>query len=81
MAGVDRLLLPDCFSLSVPHICPVKSWCIPRSKNKNKYRRRFLVLGYTANEGPVRIQYKCLVPIYVFPEMKLHGLVIYKTEL
>ncbi len=27
--------------------------------------------GYTANEGPVRIQYKCLVPIYVFPEMKL----------
>jgi hypothetical protein len=25
----------------------------------------------TANEGPVRIQYKCLVPIYVFPEMKL----------
>ncbi len=21
--------------------------------------------------GPVRIQYKCLVPIYVFPEMKL----------
>jgi hypothetical protein len=25
----------------------------------------------TANEGPVRIQFKCLVPIYVFPEMKL----------
>jgi len=25
----------------------------------------------TANEGPVRIQYKCLVPIYVFAEMKL----------
>ncbi len=25
----------------------------------------------TANEGPVRIQYKCLVLIYVFPEMKL----------
>jgi hypothetical protein len=25
----------------------------------------------TANEGPVRIQYICLVPIYVFPEMKL----------
>jgi hypothetical protein len=25
----------------------------------------------TANEGPVRIQYKCLVPIYIFPEMKL----------
>jgi hypothetical protein len=26
---------------------------------------------HTVNEGPVRIQYKCLVPIYVFPEMKL----------
>ncbi len=25
----------------------------------------------TANEGPMRIQYKCLDPIYVFPEMKL----------
>jgi hypothetical protein len=36
---------------------------------------------HTANEGPVRIQYKCLVPIYVFPEMKLHGRAISKTEL
>jgi hypothetical protein len=26
---------------------------------------------YSANEGPVRIQYKCLVAIYVFPAMKL----------
>ncbi len=26
---------------------------------------------YTANEGPVRIQYKWLVTIYVFSEMKL----------
>jgi hypothetical protein len=25
----------------------------------------------TANEGPVRIQYKCMVPIYVFPKIKL----------
>jgi hypothetical protein len=33
------------------------------------------------SEGLVRNQYKCLVPIYVFPEMKLHGLVISKTEL
>ncbi len=31
-----------------------------------------MALGYyTANGGPVRILYKCLVPIYVFPEMKL----------
>jgi hypothetical protein len=29
------------------------------------------ILLDTANEGPVRIQYKWLVPIYVFPEMKL----------
>jgi hypothetical protein len=28
-------------------------------------------LRHIANEVPVRIQYKCLVPIYVFPEMKL----------
>ncbi len=27
--------------------------------------------AYTANEGPLGIQHKCLVPIYVFPEMKL----------
>jgi hypothetical protein len=25
----------------------------------------------TANKGPLRIQYKCLIPIYVFPEIKL----------
>jgi hypothetical protein len=35
----------------------------------------------TANDRPVRIQYKWLVPIYAFPEIKLHGLVISKTEL
>ncbi len=33
--------------------------------------RLFSVPMYTGNEGPVSIQYKCLVPIYVFPEMKL----------
>jgi len=36
---------------------------------------------YTANEEPVRIQYKCLGPIYVFREMKLCSLVFSKTEL
>jgi hypothetical protein len=35
----------------------------------------------TANEGAVRIQFQCLVPIYVFPEMKLRSLLISKTEL
>jgi hypothetical protein len=28
-------------------------------------------VDHTANEGPVRIQCTCLVPIYVFPEIKL----------
>jgi hypothetical protein len=31
----------------------------------------YIVVVCTTNEGPVRIQYKCLVPISVFPEMKL----------
>ncbi len=36
------------------------------------YRSCFGALtACTANEGPMRIQYKYLVPIYVFPEMKL----------
>ncbi len=41
-------------------------------KPPSKYllMRKFFILDlrelYTANEGPVRIQYKCLVPIYVF---------------
>jgi hypothetical protein len=39
------------------------------------------LVSYTANEGPERIQYKCMVTIYVFPEMKLRGLVISKTGL
>ncbi len=40
--------------------------------NQNKIRTILASLrSHTANEGPVRIQYKCLVPIYVFPEMKL----------
>ncbi len=33
----------------------------------NKKRK----IKHTANEGPVRIQYKGLAPIYVFTEMKL----------
>ncbi len=37
-------------------------------------------IACNANEGPVRIQYICLVPIYVFPEIKLHGLVISKQN-
>ncbi len=40
-----------------------------------------LGINCTSNEGLVRIQHKFLVPIYVFPEMKLLGLVISKTDL
>jgi hypothetical protein len=35
----------------------------------------------TVNYGPVRIKYKCLVLIYVFPEMKLGSLVISKNRI
>ncbi len=34
-------------------------------------QNNLLYFAYTANEGPVKILYKCLVPIYVYPEMKL----------
>ncbi len=38
----------------------------------NPFLPAMLVLrSSTANEGPMRIQYKCLVPIYVFPKKKL----------
>jgi membrane protein required for beta-lactamase induction len=33
---------------------------------------------HTANEGPVKIQYYCLIQIYVFPEKKLLDLIISK---
>ncbi len=39
-----------------------------------------MIPTHTANEGPVRIQYNCQVPIYVFPEMKLRSLVISKQN-
>jgi hypothetical protein len=40
-----------------------------------------LICKHTGNEGPVGIQYKCLVPDYVFPETKLHGLVISEKKI
>jgi hypothetical protein len=39
--------------------------------NVYKKRPKVLLQTYTANEGPVRIKYKCLVSIFVFPEMNL----------
>ncbi len=52
-----------------------KIWLFMKYSDSSRRQGR-----YTANEGPVRIQYKCLVPIYVFPEMKLRSVVISKTE-
>ncbi len=45
------------------------------------YRAQLPPVTHTANEGPVGIQYKGLLPIYVFPEMKLRSLFISKTQL
>jgi hypothetical protein len=43
-------------------------------------QKKCLTSIWTSIEGLVRLQYKCLVPIYVFPEMKLRGILISKTE-
>jgi hypothetical protein len=39
------------------------------------------VFPYTANEMAVRIQYRCMVPIYLFPERKPVGVIIYYNVL
>jgi hypothetical protein len=39
---------------------------------------QYACVACTANEWPVRIQYKCLIPIYVFPVIELHGLLFPK---
>ncbi len=46
------------------------------TRTRNILDRCLFVVRNTANGVPVtvRIQYKCLVPIYVFPEIKLRGL-------
>jgi hypothetical protein len=46
----------------------MKHFCVAK-----KIARFFEIIKtyHTANEGPVRIRYKCLVPIYAFPEMKI----------
>jgi hypothetical protein len=51
---------------------------VERKTNRHADRKKRCLAssGHTANEGPVRIQYKCLIPIYVFPEMKLCSFVI-----
>ncbi len=49
-------------------------------KERRKEKKRRYTLRHTATEGLLRIQYKCLVPIYVFPEIKLCSLVIPKQN-
>jgi hypothetical protein len=45
---------------------------LPSKRQSCSDRITCMIAHYcTANEGPMRIQYKCLVPIYVFPEKKL----------
>jgi hypothetical protein len=44
---------------------------IGASRQMNSCRLGGVAFVYTANKGPVRIQYKCLVPNYVLPEIKL----------
>ncbi len=56
------------------HIKKILDALLDETENKVNFLLQALLNKtsiYTANEGPVRIQYKCLVPIYVFPEMKL----------
>jgi hypothetical protein len=63
---------------SPPHIHPTVKVKKAFQTDTNSTHKQQIAI---ANEGPVRIKYKCLVPIYVFPEMKLCGLVISKTVL
>ncbi len=43
-------------------------------------RDGYMISCFTANEGPVRIQYKCLVPIYVFPEQILRPALLFPKK-
>jgi hypothetical protein len=59
----------DTRRLGTPHVAASPP---PRSEqNTETTQGRRCISSCNANEGPVRIQYKCLIPIYVFPEMKL----------
>jgi hypothetical protein len=48
--------------------------CGPNGSCEVRPKRTDCSQSHAANEGLVRIQYKCLVLIDVFPEMKLRGL-------
>jgi hypothetical protein len=78
-ASVDKIAWRSCFSLS--------NWT-PKLGSSEFVAQVYSTLkmskchtcNHTANEGLVRIQYKCLVPIYVCPEMKLCGPIISKQN-
>jgi hypothetical protein len=46
-------------------------WRVVTNIQFNPTNFHWILLVHIANEGPVRIQYKCLVPIYLFTEIKL----------
>ncbi len=71
----------DCFhgtevaKKKTTHFLLSSEWAPPHSTTlygSLAYLSLSLASSCTANEVPVRIQYKCLVPIYGFPEMKLY---------
>ncbi len=69
---VHPLFLPVLFTMGCPFSKVSPSPCAPGAYHLPEY-----ICKWRAGE----IQYKCMVPIYVFPEMKLRGLVISKKEL
>ncbi len=63
-----------------PQLCHSSLWIHPWTKVDHPNERGWDYAYHSADEGLVRIQYMCLVPIYVFPEMKLRGLVFPKQN-
>jgi hypothetical protein len=76
-----NLLLYVHLALQIGFWIPMYSMYAGKRGARCKLAGGIQLVSYTANEGPERIQYKCMVTIYVFPEMKLTVLVISKAEL
>ncbi len=70
-----------CFIKSAIRSHTLRPFLPPAVQVKKALTHKQTPNAHTANEGSVRIKYKCLVPIYVFPKMKLWDPVISKTEL
>ncbi len=70
MAGGEgkKILQPEVYAMSFRY------WSPPLDEI-----REWEGEDYTANEGPVKIQYKCLVPIYTY--IPRNETIISKTEL